>query len=265
MANVEAQTEDRVAAAEGILREAGALTWMYFERGVPTEIKSDDSPVTIADREAEALLRRKLSDLFPGDGYIGEEHGEEPTSTGFRWVIDPIDATSNFIRKIPVYGNLLGLEYEGNVVAGLCYVPASRDLYRAQVGRGAFKNDGPIHVSTVSRLEDAQLAYPELRMFDRRGLTDFFLEATRAVKRSRGFGDYWNFLLLAEGSVDIVLEPYASVWDLAALKPIVEEAGGVFTDFEGTPTVRGGGAIAATPALHPIVMDMLNAWRARAK
>lgn len=249
------ETQRRCVAAMWAIKQAGRLTWDYFTRGVPTELKADETPVTVADRECETFLRDVFSREFPGDGFIGEEHGEEPTTTGFRWIIDPIDATANFIRGIPIYGNLVAIEKEGEIVAGLCYVPAMDDLYHAMRGRGAFKNDRPIHVSSVDRLEDAQLCYPELVMFDRRGLTDFFHDMTRSVKRSRGFGDYWQFLLLAEGACDIVLEPFAALWDLAALLPIVEEAGGVFTDFNGKRTAAGGGAIAANPILHRLVMQ----------
>ena len=253
--NVDFETQRRYVTASWAIRQAGQLTWDYFTRGVEIELKSDETPVTVADRECETYLRTIFAKEFPGDGFVGEEHGEEPTSTGFRWIIDPIDATANFIRGIPIYGNLVGIEYEGKMVAGLCNVPASSTLYHAMSGRGAFKNDRRIHVSNVSRIEDSQLCYPEVGMFDRRGWTDFFLNMTRSVKRSRGFGDYWQFLLVAEGSADIVLEPLAAVWDLAALLPIVEEAGGIFTDFQGRRTVAGGGAIAANPALHALVMQ----------
>jgi histidinol-phosphatase len=259
--NVDLEIDRRYVAAQWAIQRAGHLTWEYFTKGVPTEIKSDASPVTIADREAEALLRATFSKEFPGDGYVGEEHGEEPTSTGFRWIIDPIDATANFIRHIPVYGNLIGLEYDGQLVAGLCHMPWTRDLYHARQGRGAYKNDTLIHVSKVASLGEAQFCYPELRYFEKRGLTDFFHELTRGAKRSRGFGDFWNFLLVAEGAADLVVEPVAAVWDLAALKPIIEEAGGVFTDFQGKNSVSGGGAIAANPALHADVMSRLAKYR----
>jgi histidinol-phosphatase len=259
--NKELEVDRRYQAAQWAIQRAGQLTWDYFTRGVETEIKKDASPVTIADRESETLLRETFTKEFPGDGFVGEEHGEEPTSTGFRWIIDPIDATANFIRHIPVYGNLIGLEYDGTLVAGLCYVPAMRELYHARVGRGAYKNDRAIRVSSVSSLSEAQFCYPDLKMFDRRGLGDFFLEVTRGAKRSRGFGDYWNFLLVAEGAADLVIEPVAAVWDLAALKPIVDEAGGVFTDFEGKGSVAGGGAIAANPVLHADIMRRLEKYQ----
>ncbi|MBY0589163.1 histidinol phosphate phosphatase [bacterium] len=251
------EIDRRYQSAKSAIKRAGELTWHYFTLGVATEIKKDQSPVTVADRESETLLRGIFSEEFPGDGFVGEEHGEEPSTTGFRWIIDPIDATANFVRHIPIYGNLIGLEYEGKIVAGLCYVPAMRELYHARKGYGAFKNDQAIHVSSVAALADAQFCYPELRMFERRGLGDFFLEVTRGAKRSRGFGDYWNFLLVAEGAADLVIEPTAAVWDLAALQPIVEEAGGVFTDFEGKASVWGGGAIAANPSLHREIMQRL--------
>lgn len=258
MSDADFDIERRYVHATMIIRRAGMITWDYFTRGVPVESKSDETPVTVADRECEEFLRRELSSEFPGDGFLGEEHGEEPSTTGFRWIIDPIDATANFIRGIPIYGNLVGLEFNGDLVAGICYVPGSNDLYRAMRGRGAFKNDRPIHVSSIATIEEAQLVYPDVTKFDRHGLTEFFLSMARTVKRVRGFGDYWNFLQVAEGASDIVLEPIAAAWDLAALVPIVEEAGGVFTDFKGERTWFGGCAVAANPALHRLVMDRLK-------
>lgn len=249
------EIQRRYVCARWAILEAGRLTWDYFERGVPTELKSDDTPVTIADRESESYLRRVFQEEFPGDGFVGEEHGEEASTTGFRWIIDPIDATANFIRGIPIYGNLIGLEYEGEMVAGLCNAPGFQSLYHAMKGHGSFKNDRRIHASQVSRIEDAQLCYPELEKFDRRGWSEFFLDMTRSAKRSRGFGDFWMFLLVAEGSADICLEPVAAVWDLAALQPICEEAGARFTDWSGQATSWGKGAVVANPTLHRLVMD----------
>lgn len=255
--NTDFEIQRRYVCARYAILEAGRLTWDYFERGVPTEIKADETPVTIADRESETYLRQKFQREFPGDGFVGEEHGEEPSTTGFRWIIDPIDATANFIRRIPLYGNLIGLEHEGRMVAGLCNVPGLNHLYHAMTGHGAFKNDRPIHASKVAHIEDAQLCYPELDKFDRRGCPEFFLDMTRSAKRSRGFGDFWMFLLVAEGAADICLEPVASVWDLAALQPICEEAGAVFTDWSGKATSWGNGAIVANPILHAQVLERL--------
>lgn len=249
------ETQRRYVCARFAILEAGRLTWDYFERGVECELKSDETPVTIADRESETYLRRIFQKNFPGDGFVGEEHGEEPSTTGFRWIIDPIDATANFVRGIPIYGNLVGLEHEGTMVAGLCNVPGLNALYHAMKGHGAFKNDRPIRASGVGRIQDAQLCYPELEKFDRRGWADFFLDMTRSAKRSRGFGDFWMFMLVAQGSADICLEPVASVWDLAALQPICEEAGARFTDWSGNPTSWGNGAIVANPTLHALVLE----------
>lgn len=239
-----------------ILR-VGRLTWDYFEQGVAAEAKADLTPVTIADREAEQMLRDAFGKRFPGDGFLGEEYGEEQGTTGFKWIIDPIDGTKNFVRGIPLYANLVGLEYNGETVAGFANIPGLHQLYHAVKGGGAFRNDRPIQVSKVDQLKESQLIYSSISWFEGAGLTDFFMGLARDAARTRGFGDFYGFLLVADGSAEAMLEPQISPWDIAAVKPIVEEAGGVFTDWTGANTIYGKGALVGNPAIHRLIMERL--------
>lgn len=251
------EIQRRAFAARWAVLEAGKLTWDYFQQRVDHELKADATPVTVADREAEELLRSTFVRQFPGDGFLGEEYGEEAGSTGFRWIIDPIDATKNFVRGIPFYANLVGLEYDGRCVAGVANLPGFQQLYHASKGHGAFCNDRRLQVSSVDKLADAQVIYSSIDWFDRTNTTPFFLEVARQAARTRGFGDFYGFLLIAQGSAELMLEPEISPWDIAALKPIVEEAGGVFTDWHGKDTIYGTGCIAGTPTLHRQILEML--------
>jgi histidinol phosphatase-like enzyme (inositol monophosphatase family) len=234
---------------------AGQLTLDYFTKGVSAELKADETPVTIADREAEDLLRTAFRTQFPGDGFLGEEYGEEPGTTGYKWIIDPIDATKNFVRGIPIFANLVGLEKDGEMIAGFANVPAEGKLYHAVHGCGAYCNDRPIRVSTFESLSEAQIIYSSIEWFVRHDMTHFFLDVANDAGRMRGFGDYYGFTLVAEGAAEAMLEPAIAPWDIACFLPIVEEAGGVFTDWNGERTIYGKGAVVGNPALHKLMLE----------
>ncbi|MGL4463073.1 MAG: inositol monophosphatase family protein [Planctomycetia bacterium] len=249
------EIDRRALSARSAALEAGRLTFDYYTRGVPAELKADLTPVTAADRDAETLIRKRFGERFPGDAFLGEEHGEDPGTTGFRWIIDPIDATLNFVRGIPLFGTLIGLEYRGRTVAGVCYVPGLGDLYHAVRGGGAFKNDRPIRVSTIDSLDRSQIIYTGIERYARIGKLNALVDLATKAHRTRGFGDFYGYLLVAEGAAELFFEPKVSPWDIAALKPIVEEAGGVFTDLEGTDTIYGVGTMLGNPALHAVALE----------
>ncbi|MFO0948154.1 MAG: inositol monophosphatase family protein [Planctomycetota bacterium] len=253
------ETQERALVARWAILRAGRLTLDYFEQGVTAETKADATPVTIADRQAEELLRDAFRKHFPKDGFLGEEYGEEKGTSGYKWIIDPIDATKNFVRGIPIFANLVGLEFEGKMVAGFANIPAQSRLYHAVVGGGAFCNDRPIRVSSIQELEGSQIIYSSVDWFERAGTTGFFLDVVRTADRTRGFGDYYGFTLVAEGAAEAMLEPAINPWDIACFQPIIEEAGGVFTDWEGNPTVYGCGALVANPAIHAQLLDRYRA------
>ena len=261
MTTISLEDRSRATIARWAVMRAGALTLEYFRKGVSVETKADQTPVTVADREAEQLLRDRLAREFPGDGFLGEEYGEELGTSGYKWIIDPIDATKNFVRGIPLFATLLGLERDGRLVAGFVYVPAQDRLYHAVRDEGAFCNDRPLKVSTIDRLEQSQLFYSSIQWFDRAGVSDVFLDLARRAERTRGFGDFHGHVLVAEGAGEAMLEPILAPWDIAGFKPIVEEAGGIVTDWNGVDTIYGTGCISANPAIHRLLMERLGAGR----
>ncbi len=246
--NPEWRTRYEVAVEAG--RQAGQLALRYFDTGLTVEQKTDLSPVTVADREAEQLLRRTLLGRFPGDGFLGEEFGEAAGTSGFRWIVDPIDGTRSFVRGIPIWGTLVGLEHQGEQIAGVCYVPALNQVFRALRGDGAFRDDRRIRVSNIERLEESQVFYSGINWFIQGGARDAFLDLVSGTHRQRGFGDFYGFVLVAQGSGELMLDYGVNAWDVAALKPIVEEAGGLCTDWDGTPTIYRPDVLASNGKLH---------------
>jgi histidinol-phosphatase len=246
--------EVAVAAAQ----QAGEHARKYYEGTFEVERKADESPVTIADREAEQLIRAAVTKAFPKDGFLGEEYGDQPGETGFRWVIDPIDGTKSFIRHIPIWGTLIGLEYKGEQIGGVACAPALGLTYRALRGDGAFVNDRPIHVSNVSKLSEAFLCYSSVSWFRDAGKQDAFMELAAKTARQRGFGDFYGFVLVAEGASELMMDHGVHEWDVSALKAIVEEAGGKFTDWNGVPTTEKPHVLASNGKLHAEVLAILN-------
>ena len=217
------------------------------------ETKPDTTPVSEADRAAEDVIRRMLAGARPDHAVLGEEYGSAGDSD-WRWIIDPIDGTKNYVRGIPVWGTLIALEHQGEIVVGVVSAPAIAHRWWAALGLGAWRNGQPIRVSAVSELENAQMSYNDLITFERQGLGSQASALARRCSRVRGFGDFWSHMMVAEGAVDVSLEPIAAVWDLAPLKIIVEEAGGRFTDLAGEPRVDGGSAVATNRLLHDEVL-----------
>lgn len=237
---------------------AGRLALGYFDSGLAVEWKSDQSPVTLADREAEALLRTTLLGRFPGDGFLGEESGDTPGGTGFRWVIDPIDGTRNFVRGIPVWATLVGLEYEGEAIGGVAVMPAQNLVYRALRGDGAYRGERRIRVSDVPDLTDSILFYSSISWFVRAGKRDVFLDLAGRTQRQRGFGDFYGFVLVAQGSGEAMVEHGVHIWDIAALRPIVEEAGGRLTDWDGGRDLTRPDVLASNGRVHDTVLAILG-------
>ncbi len=234
---------------------ADEITMKHFRMAsLEVRTKSDESPVTEADEAVERMIRDRLSRERPGDGILGEEFGTTGNSAR-RWIIDPIDATKNYIRGIPVFATLIGLEENGQIVTGVVSAPALGRRWSASKGNGAFCNGIAIHASDVNDLAEAQIGYDGIADFDAHGTGEQFLKLVRACGRDRGFGDFWIHMLVAEGAIDIAVEPRVAPWDMAAVQVIVEEAGGVFSDLKGNPRYDGGSALSSTRDLHPQVLD----------
>ena len=226
------------------------------------ETKPDLTPVSDADRTVEEHLRNTLQRARPRDAVLGEEYGR--TGYGRRcWVLDPIDATKNFVRGVPVWATLIALMEGEEVVVGLVSAPSLSRRWWAARGGGAWTGRSlakasRLQVSSVARLPDASLSFSSLSGWEERGLLDNFLDLTRTVWRTRAFGDFWSHMMVAEGAVDISTEPEVDLWDLAALQVIVEEAGGVFTDLTGVPGPAGGSVVCTNGHLHGEVLDKLG-------
>ncbi len=225
------------------------------------ETKPDLTPVTDADRSVEEMVRGALSSQRPGDVVLGEEFGGTAVFAGRQWVVDPIDGTKNFVRGVPVWATLIALLHDGVPVVGVVSAPALHRRWWAGLGEGAFTSFGGqtrrISVSGVDHIASASLSYSDLTTgWD--GLRPRFLELTDAVWRVRAYGDFWSYCLVAEGSVDIAVEPEVKLWDLAALDILVREAGGTFTNVAGQAGPHGGSAVATNGLLHDAVLARLR-------
>lgn len=220
------------------------------------ETKPDLTPVSEADRAVERALRERLARDRPGEQIFGEEEGGAPAGDA-RWILDPIDATKNYVRGIPVFATLIALEREGVIVAGVASAPALGRRWWAARDEGAFADGRPLRVSQVARLDDAVLTYTSAADFFEAGLGAQFERLAQTAWAPRGYGDFWQYMLLAEGAVDVAIETAAEVWDLAAPQVIVEEAGGRFTTFDGTRTAAGGNCVASNGRLHEETLRLL--------
>jgi histidinol-phosphatase len=248
---------DDLALALELADLADAITLeRYLASDLVVETKPDLTPVTEADQAAERAIRERLASARPDDAIIGEEFGT--TAAGDRqWVIDPIDGTKNYVRGIPVWATLIALRDDAAVVSA----PALQRRWWAARGSGAFADGRRIHVSAVHELSDAQLLWSGVEEWDALGRTEAVLNLARSCWRSRGLGDFWQYMLVAEGAAEIALDPEVKLWDLAAPQLIVEEAGGRFTDLGGVPRPDGGSGLATNGLLHDSVLELVGLRR----
>jgi histidinol-phosphatase len=243
--------------------EADRLALRWYRREVPTERKPDRTFVTDADRSIERLIRDRISNLYPGHGFVGEEFGDEEAAAGVRWYIDPIDGTHNFIRGVPLFGTLLAVEVEGELQVGVISAPAMGERWFAARGMGAFHIDRDgnrrrIRASGVTAVEDAQLIYTSRRENLRSGLMPGFDALIDACWRDRGFGDFWGYALVAEGAAEAMIESGMHAWDVAAPLVIIEEAGGRVTDATGARDVWAATFVGSNGHLHEEILARLR-------
>lgn len=238
---------------------AGRTTLAYFQTGVQAEFKADSSPVTLADRAAEQLIRQRIEKRFPHHAIVGEEFGVQGSADAtHRWFIDPIDGTKSFLRGIPLYAVLLGLEIEGRVQVGVAYYPAMDEMLSAADGEGCWWNGRRARVSTASRLAEAWVTSTDPYNFQKTG-KDAAWQRIQAVSYHRGgWGDAYGYLLVATGRAEVMLDPIMNEWDCAPFPPIFREAGGFFGDWQGNETIYGGEALATTQVLLPEVLACLR-------
>lgn len=248
------EVADRLQFAVAIAKEAGELTLRHFRRDdLKIDRKSDASPVTIADRSAEQLLRDRIGTRYPGDAIFGEEFGLQSGSTRFKWTLDPIDGTKSFIHGIPLFSNLVGVLHDDQPLIGVINVPALAETVYAARGEGCWYSRGPnsepipARVSTVSQLSESLFVTSEILNFvtlRKEDTLDVFLQLQRAARLTRTWGDAYGYLMVATGRAEVMIDPQTSLWDCGPLQTIIEEAGGFFCDWQGQPTIHSGDSIA---------------------
>lgn len=253
--------EHEVQIAQFLAQEAGALALDYQRKGVLAELKLDESPVTAADRACEKLIVEGIAREFPDDGVLGEEGANRPSHNGRKWIIDPIDGTRDFVRGIPLWAVLIGLEQDGKIVAAAAHSPGQGLLLSAAQGAGAWCGNQRLRICNQSDPSQAVLSF---NGFNKAGVSSFAERLLPWVGRFwavRSLGGAVDAMLLAQGKADVWIEPNAAPWDLAPLKLLVEEAGGHFASFTGENTIYGGNAYACVPGLEPYVRQLLGLKR----
>ncbi|HEY8181448.1 MAG TPA: inositol monophosphatase family protein [Thermoanaerobaculia bacterium] len=226
------------------------ITLRHFRGAFSVRTKKDQTPVTEVDEAVERAIRERLDRDRPDDAIVGEEFGKRGESAR-RWIIDPIDATRNYIRGIPIFATLIALDGE----VGVASAPALNRRWWASRGDGAFCDAKRIHVSKVDQIADAQIGYDSVADF---ASPEKFLGLMQKCGRARGFGDFWIHMLVAEGATEIAVEPKVAWWDMAALQIIVEEAGGRFTSLDGQPRADRGSGVSSNGLLHDTVLEALR-------
>lgn len=248
---------------------ADATTLPGFRADLEVERKADGTAVTAADRGAERAVRAAIAEAFPDHTVLGEEDGLAPASgpadaavdpEAPRWIVDPIDGTTNFVTGNPVWATLIALQVDGVEVVGVASAPALGSRWDGVLGGPARQDGRAIHVSDVTELDAAQVSFGGLDYFAERRIAPVIGELTRRTRRQRGFGDFWQHCLVASGACDLAIEAEVNLWDLAAVKVIVEAAGGRFTDLDGRATADGGSALATNGHLHDEVLELVRCF-----
>lgn len=238
--------------------KAGRISLNHYQNSVAVERKADNSPVTIADRAIEQMLRERITRELPEHGIIGEEYGTIEGKSEYTWIIDPIDGTKSFMCGVPFYAHLIGITDAEGPLIGVVYYPALNDMLYAARGMGCFWNGRRCRVSDVSRLEDAVLLTSEINAFrtpQKAALWQTLLDRTYF---QRTWGDSYGYFMVATGRAEIMLEPWLAIWDAAPFPVIMAEAGGTFTDWQGRTAIDSGNAFATNGALYEQVMQIIN-------
>jgi histidinol-phosphatase len=257
-------TDDLELALE-LADVADAITMSRFRaEDLVVETKPDLTPVSEADRDVEEALRGRLAGVRPQDTVFGEEYGGADAHATRRWIVDPIDGTKGYVRGMPVWATLLALEQDGDPVVGIVSAPALGRRWWAARGAGAFTSDAPggearaVRVSGIRELGDAQLCFGGFEEWRETERLDALLALAQQCWRTRGYGDFWQYMLVAEGAAEIALDPAAAIWDLAAPMVIVQEAGGRFSDLSGATSAGGGSGIATNGLVHEAARQILT-------
>jgi histidinol-phosphatase len=255
--------EGRYQVAVELAIAAGQVTLEHFyNRNFEVEKKADRSPVTIADKAAETLIRNRVHELFPNDAVLGEEFGAEPGTSEFQWIIDPIDGTKSFISGVPLYSTLVAVTKHDEPYIGVILMPALGQMAFAMTGDGAWKNAHgdyhkfvPARVSSVQTIAEAVFVTTQFDSFERREAVEQALALERSAYISRTWGDGYGYYMVATGQADFMVDPIVNAWDVAAVMPVVLEAGGAFTDWHGRNKINSGHAIGSNGHLHSAVLS----------
>jgi histidinol-phosphatase len=251
-------SRELLSAASDLARHIGAVALTHYRSLLKVETKADGSPVTIADRESEQAARDWLATRYPDDAILGEEMGETPGTSGRTWVIDPIDGTKTFVRGVPLWGSLVALVEGERVLAGAAFFPAVDELVAAAPGHGCWWNGQRVHVSDCATLAGATVLITDDRTFRLQSQLDGWRTLVGEASIARTWGDCYGYLLVATGRAEVMVDPTVNPWDAACFQPIIEEAGGVFTDLNGVRSAFNGSAIASNAALAPTIRDYFD-------
>ncbi len=238
---------------------AGRSTLGYYQTGLRPDMKADQSPVTIADRQAEEIIRSRIEAQYPRHGIVGEEYEpKEISGASHRWFVDPIDGTKSFVRGVPLYAVLIGLEIEGTVEVGVAYYPALDEMLAAANGLGCWWNGRRARVSSAQTLAEGVVAYTDVANFAAYGRAEAWARIKQATYYRAGWGDAYGYLLVATGRAELMLDPIMNAYDCGPFPPILKEAGGYFGDWQGNPTIHGNEAMATTQQLLPEVLALIG-------
>jgi histidinol phosphatase-like enzyme (inositol monophosphatase family) len=249
--------KDLLGFATEVVWRAGLATLAYFQTDVAIETKADNSPVTRADREAEVIMRELIEQAFPDDCICGEEFGETRRGVRRRWIIDPIDGTRSFVRGVPLYGVMLGIEEDEEMVAGIIHFPALHETLAAARGTGCWWNGRRARVSARSHLSESMIVTTDREEIGRQKRSVEFERVSECAGTVRTWGDCYGYALVATGRAEAMFDPVVSIWDVAALVPIIEEAGGIITDWDGNACWESGHVVATNAVLGPQIRTLL--------
>jgi histidinol phosphatase-like enzyme (inositol monophosphatase family) len=253
----QSETEALLAFAIDLAYEAGALTLRYYGGLVDADDKSDGSPVTIADRKAEELIRKRVAKRYKSHGVLGEEYGESNPGSRVRWILDPIDGTRSFMHGVPLYGVLIGIEADGEPVVGVTYFPPLDEMVSAGKGLGCRWNGKPCRVSSVSRMEDAVVCTTDVERLLSKPIGAGWRRLQQRAAFSRTWGDCYGHALVATGRIEVQVDPIMKPWDAGPFLTITTEAGGKFTTLDGRATILGGSGVSTNGLLHDEVLREL--------
>ena len=237
--------------------QAGQLTLGYFNRGIQPETKEDETPVTVADRQAEELMRRRIEKAYPEHGILGEEF-EEKEGSSHRWLLDPIDGTKSFVRGVPLYGVLMGLEIEGKVEVGVAYFPALGEMAYAATGEGCYLNGRRVQVMQTASLAQSTVSFTDMGNFERYGRGASWGRIYHTAAYRVGWSDAYGHMLVATGRLELMLDPIMNAWDCGPFPALLREAGGYFGDWAGNETVYGNEGLSTTQKLLPEVLELIR-------